>query len=68
MSAADLLRLLPRAASAAAACSPYGFMDRFDSQHVSNGSDDGARYTYEAQVKMKLKPPATWGWAASEGT
>jgi hypothetical protein len=24
---------------------------RFDSQHVSNGSDDGARYTYEAQVR-----------------
>lgn len=22
---------------------------RFDSQHVSNGSDDGGRYTYEAQ-------------------
>eukprot|EP00879_Flechtneria_rotunda_P008243 GHRR01008636.1.p1 GENE.GHRR01008636.1~~GHRR01008636.1.p1 ORF type:complete len:661 (+),score=285.14 GHRR01008636.1:210-2192(+) len=28
---------------------PYGFMDRFDSNHVSNGSDDGARYTYAAQ-------------------
>lgn len=25
-------------------------MDYYDSQHVPNGSDDGARYTYEAQV------------------
>eukprot|EP00775_Hariotina_reticulata_P002537 gene2537-2839_t len=31
---------------------PYGFMDRFSSQHVSNGSDDGARYTYAAQPEI----------------
>lgn len=34
---------------------PYGFMDVFDSQHVSNGSDDGARYTYEAQVRGSVR-------------
>uniref|UniRef100_A0A383WE17 Selenoprotein O n=1 Tax=Tetradesmus obliquus TaxID=3088 RepID=A0A383WE17_TETOB len=28
---------------------PYGFMDRFDQHHVSNGSDDAARYCYSAQ-------------------
>ncbi|KAF8059372.1 Selenoo [Scenedesmus sp. PABB004] len=31
---------------------PFAFMDRFDRAHVSNGSDDAARYTYEAQPEI----------------
>lgn len=31
---------------------PYGFMDRFEWDHVCNGSDDGGRYSYANQPCM----------------
>ena len=31
---------------------PYGFLDRYDPKHCCNGSDDGARYSYEKQPEI----------------
>ena len=28
---------------------PYGFLDRYDPDHIFNGSDSGGRYTYRNQ-------------------
>lgn len=31
---------------------PYGFMDRYDPEHVCNNSDDGGRYAYNKQPEI----------------
>ncbi|RWS31160.1 selenoprotein O-like isoform X1 [Leptotrombidium deliense] len=31
---------------------PFGFLDRYDSDHICNSSDDGGRYTYKKQPEI----------------